>query len=103
LTRQTYNTWGDISEEEQRARDAVVSKANFTARGLDTVIDTRARHLADEKPLPDRQVAQEAIQRAETRLLWAEWHAQQARRHRATLTHLVDFHEAEARRLGGKM
>jgi hypothetical protein len=80
-----------------------VSHANFTARGLDTVISTRARHLKNDKPLPDRLVARDAIRSAQTRLAWAEWHREQARRHRATLDDLIAHHEEQAARLGGSM
>jgi len=101
LTERTDNVFSDISEEEQRARDAAVSRANYGSRGLDAVIATRVRHLQDEKPAPDLRVAREAIKRAETRREWAAWHRQQAERHRAALTHLVDHHESAAERLEG--
>jgi hypothetical protein len=92
-----------IGEEEQRARDAAVSRANTRAGALDIVIGTRVRQLADEKPAPDLLVARDAIRRAQTRQQWARWHLEQAARHKATLTHLVSHHEAEARRLGAAM
>jgi hypothetical protein len=100
---QTDNAWSNIGEEEQRARDAAVSRANTRAGALDIVISTRARQLADEPPPPDRLVAHDAIRAAETRQEWAQWHLEQARRHRATLAGLVARHEAEAARLGGSM
>ncbi len=103
MTRQTDNGFSDIGPEEQRARDAAVSRANTRAGGLDVVISTRVRQLRDEPPPPDVRVAREATRAAQTRLAWSQWHLQQARRHRATLTHLVSHHEAEARRLGGNM
>jgi hypothetical protein len=92
-----------LGAEEQAARNKAVSQANFRAGGLDTLIRTRARQLADDKPLPDLRRSQDAIRRAETRLEWAQWHRQQAARHKATLSHLVAHHEAEAERLGGTM
>ncbi len=92
-----------LGAEEQAARDTAVSHANFTARGLDTVISTRARHLKNDKPLPDRLVARDAIRSAQTRRAWAEWHREQARRHRATLDDLIAHHEEQAARLGGSM
>ncbi len=88
-----------VGEEEQRARDKAVAQANFTARGLDTVVRTRARQLADEPPPPDLQRSRDAIRRAETRSAWAAWHRAQAERHRATLAALIRHHEAEAERL----
>ena len=99
MTRQPDNTWGDISEAELAARNRAVAQANKKARGLDTVIATRARHLRDDKPPPDRQRGLDATRDARTRLLWAQWHAQQAARHRQTLTDLVAHHEREAERL----
>ncbi len=99
LTRQTDGPWSDIGAEEQRARDAAVSRANTRAGALDIVISTRARQLADDKPPPDRQRGLDATRDARTRLLWAQWHAQQAARHRQTLTDLVAHHEREAERL----
>jgi len=92
-----------LGEEEQAARDRAVTQANFRAGGLDTVISTRARQLADEPPPPDLRVAQEAIRRAQTRQQWAEWHRDQAERHRRALTDLVAHHEEQAERLGGAM
>ena len=99
MTEQPDNTWGDISEEEQAARNAAVSRANTRAGALDIVVATRVRQLADEPPPPDRQRGLDATRDARTRLLWAQWHAQQADRHRRTLTDLVAHHEAEAERL----
>jgi len=76
-----------------------VAQANFRAGGLDTLISTRARQVRDDKPLPDLQVARDAIRSARTRRAWVQWHLEQAARHRAALTDLVAFHEAEAERL----
>jgi len=76
-----------------------VSQANFRAAGLDTLISTRARQVKDDPPIIDRQRAQDATRRAETRRAWAEWHRAQAGRHRATLAALIRHHEAEAERL----
>jgi len=90
-----------VGAEEQAARDQAVAQANFAARGLDTVISTRARHLKDDKPPPDRLVARDATRRAQTRLAWSRWHREQAQRHRRALTDLIVHHEGEARRLGG--
>ncbi len=92
-----------LGAEEQAARDTAVSHANFTARGLDTVISTRARQLADDKPLPDRLVAHDAIRSAQTRQQWARWHRDQADRHRQTLTDLIVHHESSAARLEATM
>ncbi len=61
-----------LGEEEQAARDQAVARANFTARGLDTVISTRAKQLADEPPPPDRQRGLDATRSARTRRAWAE-------------------------------
>jgi hypothetical protein len=99
LTQQTDGPWSAISEEEQAARDAAVARENRRSGNLDMLIETRARQLADEPPPPDLQRSQEAIRSARTRLLWAQWHAQQAARHRQTLTDLVAHHEREAERL----
>ena len=74
MTEQPDNGFSDISEAEQRARDAAVSRANTRAGALDIVISTRARQLADDKPPPDRQRGLDATRDARTRLLWAEWH-----------------------------
>ncbi len=92
-----------LGEAEQAARDRAVAQANFRAGGLDTVIETRARQLKDDKPLPDRLVARDALRRAETRQEWAEWHRDQAERHRRALTDLVAHHEEQAARLGAEM
>ena len=72
MTQQTDNPWSDIGAEEQRARDAAVAQANVRAAALDTVVDTRARQVRDEPPIIDRQRAQDAARRAETRSAWAE-------------------------------
>jgi len=103
LTEQPDNGFSDISEAEQRARDAAVSRANTRAGALDIVISTRARQLADEPPPPDRLVAQAAIRDAETRSAWAAHHRAMAERHRRTLADLIVHHEREAERLGGTM
>ncbi len=92
-----------LGEQEQAARDQAVAQANFTARGLDTVISTRARQLADDKPPPDLLRSRDATRRAQTRCAWAEWHRDQAERHRRALTDLVAHHEEQAERLGGAM
>jgi hypothetical protein len=65
------------------------------------LIRTRARDTKNDKPLPDRLVAQDATRDAKTRLSWAEWHRAQAERHRKTLMDLVSHHEAAAERLEG--
>ncbi len=103
MTRQADNGFSDISEAEQAARDAAVARGNRRSGGLDILIDRRAKQLADDRPPPDRLVGIDATRRARTRLSWAEWHREQAERHRATLTDLVAHHEAEAERLGGVM
>ena len=99
MTEQPDNPWSDISEAEQRARDAAVSRANTRDGALDVVISTRVRQLRDEPPPPDRQVARDAIRDAATRSAWAAHHRAMAERHRATLTALIARHEAEAERL----
>jgi acyl-CoA reductase-like NAD-dependent aldehyde dehydrogenase len=88
---------------EQRARDKAVARANFRDAAIDTLIDTRARQVRNDPPLPDRLVAQEAIRAAQTRRAWSQWHLEQAARHRQTLTDLVVHHEEQAARLGGSM
>jgi hypothetical protein len=100
---QTDNAWSDIGEAELAARDAAVSRANTRAGALDIVISTRARQLADAKPLPDRQRGLDATRSARTRRAWAEWHLEQAERHRQTLTDLIVHHESAAARLGAEM
>jgi hypothetical protein len=92
-----------IGQAELAARNKAVGQANVRDAALDTVIDTMAKRLRDEPPPPDRQRGLDATRDARTRLLWAQWHAQQADRHRRTLTDLVAHHEAEAERLGGPM
>ncbi len=89
----------DITEAELAARNKAVAKENKTAAALDTVIDTMAKRLENDKTPPDLRVAQEAIRAAETRREWAQWHRHQAERHRATLTDLICHHEREAARL----
>ncbi len=103
LARQTDNGSSDIGAEEQRARDAAVRQANTRAGALDIVIETMAKRLKDDKPLPDLQVARDATRSARTRQAWAEWHRAQAERHRATLDDLIAHHEEQAERLGGAM
>jgi hypothetical protein len=103
LREQSDKPWSNISEEEQRARDAAVRQANTRAGALDIVIDTMAKRLQNDKPLPDLQRSRDAIRRAETRREWAQWHRHQAERHRATLSDLICHHEREAERLGGTM
>ncbi len=92
-----------LGEAEQRARDKAVAQANFRAGGLDTLISTRAKQLRDEPPPPDPLAARDATRSARTRLLWAQWHRDQAERHRATLTDLIVHHESAAARLEGNM
>ncbi len=92
-----------IGQAELDARNKAVAKENKTAAAMRTLVNTRARIIKDEPPPPDLRVAQDAIRDARTRQAWAEWHREQAERHRATLTHLVSHHEAEAERLGGTM
>ncbi len=99
MTEQPDKPWSNIGAEEQAARDAAVSRANTRAGALDIVISTRARQLADEPPPPDRQRGLDATRAARTRQAWAEWHRDQAERHRAALTDLVAHHEREAERL----
>ncbi len=102
-SRPTTDNAFSVGEEEQRARDRAVAQANFRAGGLDTVISTRARQLKDEPPPPDPQVARDALRSARTRRAWAEWHRDQALRHRRALTDLVAHHESSAARLEGEM
>ncbi len=92
-----------VGEQEQLARDRAVSQANFRAAALDTLIGTRARQVKDDPPPPDRLVARDALRDARTRRAWAEWHRQQAQRHKQTLTDLVAHHEEQAKRLEGVM
>ncbi len=95
------NSWSDIGEEEQAARNAAVARENICSASLATLIDTRARQVRDEPPIIDRQRAQDAIRDAETRRAWAEWRRAQAGRHRATLAALIRHHERAADRLEG--
>jgi hypothetical protein len=44
--------------------------------------------------------AQEAARREEMRLAWGEYHAEQARRHRAALGSLIAHHEEQAEKYG---
>ncbi len=90
-----------VGAAEQAARNKAVSQANFRSAGLDTLISTRARQVKDDKPIIDRQRAQDAARRAETRSAWAAWHREQAGRHRATLDDLIAHHERAADRLEG--
>jgi len=103
LTEQTDTPWSNISEAEQRARDAAVAQANTRAGALDIVVDTMAKRLQNDKPLPDLQRSRDALRDARTRQAWAEWHRAQAERHRAALTDLVAHHEEQAERLEGNM
>ncbi len=93
----------DISEAELAARNRAVAKENKTAASLNMLVRTRAKIIKNEPPIIDHQRAQDATRAAKTRQAWAEWHREQAERHRATLTDLVSHHEAEAERLGGAM
>ncbi len=70
MTQQTDNPWSDIGAEEQRARDAAVARENICSASLATLIDTRARQVRDDPPIPDLQRAQDAIRDAETRRAW---------------------------------
>jgi len=88
-----------VGEAEQAARDAAVARENIRSAALDTLVSTRARQLRDEPPPPDLQRAQDATRSARTRQAWAEWHRDQAERHKATLTDLIAHHEREAARL----
>jgi hypothetical protein len=97
----TDNSWSDIGEAEQAARNAAVARENICSASLATLIDTRARQVRDEPPIPDRLVARDALRSAETRSAWAEWHREQAGRHRATLDDLIAHHERAADRLEG--
>ncbi len=92
-----------IGEAELAARNKAVAKENKTAAALDTVIDTMAKRLQNDKRPPDRQVAQDATRAARARQAWARWHLEQAARHRQTLNDLVVHHEEQAERLGGNM
>ncbi len=98
-SRPTTENAFTLGEAEQAARDKAVAQANFRAAGLDTLIDTRARQLQDEPPPPDPLVARDALRSARTRSAWAEWHRDQAERHRAALTDLVSHHLEQAERL----
>ena len=99
MTEQPDSPWSNIGPEEQAARDKAVSQANTRAGALDIVIDTMAKRLKDDKPLPDLQRSRDALRSARTRQEWAEWHRDQAERHRATLTDLIAHHEEQAERL----
>ena len=101
MTQQPDNGFSDIGEEEQRARDAAVSRANTRDGALDIVIDTMAKRLQNDKPLPDLQRSRDALRDAETRRAWADHHRAQAERHRAALTDLIAHHERAADRLEG--
>ncbi len=98
-SRPTTENAFTLGEAEQRARDKAVAQANFRAGGLDTLISTRARHLKDDPPPPDRQRGLDATRAAETRRAWSQWHRDQAERHRRALTDLVAHHEEQAERL----
>ncbi len=97
----TDNSWSDIGEAEQAARNAAVARENICSASLATLIDTRARQVRDEPPIIDRQRAQDATRDARTRSAWAAWHRAQAGRHRATLDDLIAHHERAADRLEG--
>jgi hypothetical protein len=101
LARQTANGFSDIGEAELAARNRAVGQANVRDAAIDTVIDTMAKRLENDKPLPDLQRSRDALRSARTRQAWAAWHRDQAERHRATLTHLVDHHLEQAERLEG--
>ncbi len=103
MTEQPDNAWSGIGEAELAARNKAVARENKTAAAMRTLIRTRARQLADDKPPPDLQRSRDAIRAARTRQAWAAWHRDQAERHRAALTDLVAHHEAEAERLGAAM
>ncbi len=99
MTEQPDTPWSNISEEEQRTRDAAVAQANTRAGALDIVIDTMAKRLKDEPPPPDLQRTQEALRDAATRSAWAAHHRAMAEQHRRTLTDLIAHHEREVERL----
>jgi len=101
VTQQPDDAWSDICEVELAARNAAVARENIRSAALDTLIDTRAWQLRDEPPLPDLQRSQDAARSARTRQEWAEWHREQAGRHRATLDDLIAHHERAADRLEG--
>ncbi len=103
MTQQTDGPWSDIGEAELAARNKAVARENVRSAALDTLIDTRARDTENDRPPPDLQRSRDATRDARTRQVWAEWHRDQAERHRATLTDLVAHHEREAERLGGAM
>ncbi len=91
----------EIGTTEQAARDREVIRARRDDSALSMLIRTRARIIKDEPPPPDLQRAQDAIRDARTRSAWAEWHREQAGRHRATFADLVAHHERAADRLEG--
>lgn len=101
MTERTDNGFSDIGEAEQAARNKAVAQANTRDGALDVVIDTMAKRLQNDKPLPDLQRSRDALRDAETRRAWAGHHRAQAERHRAALTDLIRLHERAADRLEG--
>ncbi len=97
----TDDSWSDIGQAEQAARDKAVARENISSASLATLIDTRARQVRDEPPIIDRQRSLEAIRDADRRRAWADHHRAQAERHRAALTDLIAHHERAADRLEG--
>jgi hypothetical protein len=86
-----------------------VARGEAVEKELDTMIrrrDERRRETEGERR--ERELWQESERRhAErrrevNRLAWASYHRQQAERHRATLTDLVVFHEAQAEKYAEK-
>ncbi len=88
-----------IGEAEQAARNKALRRENKVAASQRMLVRTRARDTKDDRPLPDLQVAQDALRSAEMRRAWADHHRRLAERHRQTLTDLIAHHEREAARL----
>jgi hypothetical protein len=103
---------GLSADDEERAdvdlesRD--ISRGEEIEKDLDAMI--RRRHdkrVESEGERRERELWAEIEERfaqkrrAQNRAAWAAYHRQQAQRHRATLTDLVVFHEAQARKYMG--